>query len=242
MGLSSFLPAQGTPMNHLPGIVACTLALPGVALAATRTYEVSAFEAISVAAGIDADITIGPSRRVVAETKARDFDDLRISVEDNVLKIGRPARSWFFFGRANYKVHVVTPALRSLAASSGADVNVTGPVAGDFSVSASSGSDVDISGIKGGNVKAHASSGSDVDIAGSCVTLKVDASSGSDLDAGNLRCETITVQISSGSDVSVSASKRVTGKASSGSEVRVSGAPPDVQVDKSSGADVIVRH
>ena len=229
-------------MNHLLGIVACTLALPGAALAATKSYEVSAFEEISVAAGIDVDIVMGPSRRVVAETKAQDFDDLRISVEGTVLKISRPARSWFFFGRrAKYQVQVVTPALRSLAASSGADVNVTGPVMGDFSLSASSGSDVDVSGIKGGNVKAHASSGSDVDIAGSCVTLEVDASSGSDLDAGDLRCETVTVQASSGSDVSVAASKRVTGKASSGSEVRVSGAPPDVQVDKSSGADVQVR-
>jgi hypothetical protein len=228
-------------MNRLLGIAACTLALPGAALAATRTYEVGAFEEISVAAGIDVEIIMGPSRRVVAETRAQDFDDLRISVEGNVLKISRPARRWFFFGRANYEVHVVTPALRSLAASSGADVNVTGPVVGDFSVSASSGSDVDVSGIKGGNVKAHASSGSDVDIAGSCVTLEVEASSGSDLDAWNLKCETTTVQASSGSDVSVAASKRVTGKASSGSEVRVSGAPPDVQVDKSSGADVIVR-
>ena len=228
-------------MNHLLGIVACTLALPGAALAATKSYEVSAFEEISVAAGIDVDIIMGPSRRVVAETRAQDFDDLRISVEGNVLKISRPARSWFFFGRANYKVHVITPALRSLAASSGADVDVAGPVVGDFSVSASSGSDVDVSGIKGGNVKAHASSGSDVDIAGSCVTLEVDASSGSDLDAGDLKCETVTVQASSGSDVSVAASKRVTGKASSGSDVRVSGAPPVVQVDKSSGADVEVR-
>jgi hypothetical protein len=229
-------------MNHLLGIAVCTLALPGAALAATRTYEVSAFEEISVAAGIDADIVTGPSRRVVAETTAQDFDDLRISVEGNVLKISRPSSIWSFFGsRAKYQVHVVTPALRSLAASSGADVNVTGPIVGDFSVSASSGSTVNVSAIKGGNVKAHASSGSDVEISGSCVTLELEASSGSDLDAGKLRCETITVKASSGSDISVAASKKVTGKASSGSQVRVSGAPPEVRVDTSSGADVKLR-
>jgi hypothetical protein len=229
-------------MNHLLGIAACTLVLPGAALAGTRTYEIGAFEEISVAAGINADIIMGPSRRVVAETKARDFDDLQVSMEGNVLKISRPARRWFSFGlRANYQVHVVTPALRALVASSGADVGITGPVVGDFSVSASSGSNIKVTGIKGGNVKAQASSGSDVGIAGSCVTLEVEASSGSDLDAGNLKCETITVQASSGSDVSVAASKSVSGKASSGSELRVSGAPPDVRVDKSSGADVEVR-
>jgi hypothetical protein len=229
-------------MKHLFGIPACTLAIPGAALAATKAYEVSAFEEISVGAGIDVNVVMEPSRHVVAETKAQDFDDLQISVEGNVLKIGRPARSWFPFGsRTKYQVHVATPALRSLAASSGADVNVAGPVVGDFSVSASSGSDVDVSGIKGGNVKARASSGSDVGIAESCVTLEVEASSGSELDAGDLKCETVTVQASSGSDVSVAASKRVTGKASSGSDVRVSGAPTNVQVDKSSGADVTVQ-
>ena len=228
-------------MNHLLALAAFTLALPGAALAATRTYEVSAFEEISVAAGIDADISMGPSRSVVAETGVQGFDNLRISVEGNVLKISRLPSFWFFFGRADYKVHVVTPLLRSLAASSGADVDVTGPVVGDFSVRASSGSDVNVCGINSGNVKAHASSGSDIDIAGSCVTFEVEASSGSALDARNLKCETITVQTSSGSDVSVAASKSVRGKASSGSEVRVSGAPPDVQVDKSSGADVKVR-
>lgn len=232
-------------MKRIIAVTACALALPGTALAATRTYETGAFESVSVAAGIDADITLGPTRSVVAETSADNFDDLRISVEGNVLRIDRPPGKWFsgWFsgGRPGYRVHVVTPTLRSLAVSSGAEVEVKGSLEGDFSVTASSGSEVDVSLVKGGNVKASGSSGSDIHIAGSCISLEAEASSGSDLDADDLKCEDVTLRASSGSDLSVAATKRVTGKASSGSDIRIRGRPPVVQVETSSGASVKVR-
>lgn len=231
-------------MKRIIAVIACALALPGPALAATRTYETGAFESVSVAAGIDADITLGPTRSVVAETGTDNFDDLRISVEGNVLRIDRPPGRWFsgwFSGRPSYQVHVVTPTLRSLAVSSGAEVEVKGSLEGDFSVTASSGSEADVSLVTGGNVKASSSSGSDIHIAGSCISLEAEASSGSDLDAEDLKCEDVTVRASSGSDLSVAATKSVKGKASSGSDIRIRGQPPVVQVETSSGASIKVR-
>ena len=229
-------------MKRIFAITACAFVLPGVALAATRTYQTGTFEKVSIAEGIAADITMGPTRSVVAETKSDSFDDLRVSVKDNVLQIDRPARSWFSFGqRPSYQVHVNTPALHSLTASSGAEVKVNGALEGDFSVAASSGSDVHVSQVKGGSVALSTSSGSDISIAGSCVSLEAQASSGSDLDADDLKCENVSLQASSGSDVSVAASKNVTGHASSGSDVRVRGKSPVVQVDRSSGAHLVVK-
>jgi hypothetical protein len=230
-------------MKQIVAVTTLAILLPGSALAATRTYETPAFQAVSVAAGISVDISIGPSRSVMAETGDKDFSDLRIAVEGNVLRIDRPRRNWFEFGRrASYRVRVVTPELHSLTASSGTEVTARGNLEGDFSVTASSGSEVDVSRIKGGAVTAHASSGSEISIAGSCVSLAAHASSGSDLDAEELQCETVTVQASSGSDVSVGASRSVVGNASSGSDVHVRGRPALVQVEKSSGADVVVRN
>ena len=232
-------------MKRILAIAALAIALPGVTLAASRSYDVGAFEGVSASAGIEVDISVGPNRSVVAENKSGQFDDLRIAVEGKVLHIGRPPGSWFsnWFsgGRPDYKVHVVTPALHSLAAASGSEVEVKGVFEGDFSLTASSGSEVHVAGIRGGNVKASASSGSDVEIEGTCISLQAEASSGSDLEADDLKCEDVTVNTSSGSDVSVSASKRVAGDASSGSDVTVKGRPPVVQVEKSSGADVTVR-
>jgi hypothetical protein len=231
-------------MKRIFAITACTLALPVAALAASRTYDTGAFETVSVAAGVEADVSIGPTRSVIAEAKSDDFNDLEITVQDNVLHIGRPASSWFsnwFSHRPDYHVHVVTPALRSLAGSSGALVTVNGAVDGDFSINTSSGSRAHVSLVKGGNVKARTSSGGGINIAGSCVSLEAGASSGSGLDAEDLKCESVSLQASSGSDVSVAASKSVSGNASSGANIRVRGKPASVDVDTSSGAHLVVK-
>jgi hypothetical protein len=232
-------------MKRMIALTALVLALPATALAASKTYDVGAFEEVAVSGGMDVVITVGPTRSVVASTKAGNFDDLRIEVDGRVLKISRPARSWFtgwFSERPKYQIQVVTPVMRSLAASSGSDVTVKGGLEGDFSVSASSGSEVDVAQVRGGNVKASASSGSELDIAGTCASFEARSSSGSDLDAGGLRCENVKVHASSGSDLSIAATKGVTGEASSGSDVRVRGGQAlAVQVKTSSGAGIEVR-
>jgi Putative auto-transporter adhesin, head GIN domain len=227
-------------MNRPLGLAACLLLLPLAAMAANRPYDIGEFEAVSVAAGVDVQVSLGSSRSVIAESSTDDFDDLRISVQGNVLKIDRPPGGWLQFRRPSYKVRVVTPVLHSVTASSGADVSVQGTSEGDFAVDASSGSDVHVSQIKSSKVKAHASSGSDLGMAGTCGTLEIEASSGSDLSAKDLKCEAVTLRASSGSDVSVNASQSVKGSASSGSDVEIGGAASVVQVEKSSGADVSV--
>jgi hypothetical protein len=228
-------------MKGLTSIALCALVLPAVAAAATRTYDVAGFEEVRVSAGISADIRIGSSQSVVAEIKSGDFADLQIEVDGKVLKIGRPQRGWLSAGRRpDYHVHIVTPALRSLHASSGADAKILGSLAGDFAADASSGADIDVADLKGEQVRLEASSSGHITIAGSCTAVAAEASSGSDIDAGGLKCMQATVQASSGSDISVSASNSVTGGASSGADIRIAGGASVVQVSRSSGADVVV--
>lgn len=232
-------------MKQFIALAACAVFLPGAAVAASRTYDTAAFESVSVSGGLDVDITIGSPRSVVAETGAQDFGHLQISVEGNVLRIGRPGRGWFsslFARRPSYRVRVVTPVLRTLTASSGSEVSVRGVVEGDFTVKVSSGSEVEVSQVRGNAVRAQSSSGSELQISGTCLSLEVETSSGSEFDGEDLQCETGTVRASSGSDVSVRLSRSVAGRASSGSNVTVRGNPAVVQVEKSSGADVDVRN
>lgn len=223
-------------------IATCAVLLPCAATAATRSYEVGAFDKVSVAAGIDVNVMQGSTRSVIAETRADNFKDLRIEVRNNELRIGRPARNWFrFWHRPNYTVRVVMPVLRSVDASSGSDVSVKGAFHGDLDVETSSGSAVEVAQVSGGKVRARSSSGSELTVAGRCQSLDADTSSGSDLDAGRLLCESVTVEASSGSEVAVAASRGLTAKASSGADVKVNGAPAMVKVSESSGGNVDVR-
>lgn len=220
---------------------ACAALLPAGAAAATRSHDAAAFDKVSVAAGIQVDIAQGAARSVVAETRARNFKDLRLVVKNNELRIDRPARNWFrFWSRPRYSVRVVMPVLRGVAASSGSGVTVKGVFTGDLAVETSSGSQVGIAQVQGGKVRARSSSGSEIRIAGSCLSLDAETSSGSDLDAGNLMCQSVTVTASSGSDAAVAASRGLTASASSGADVKVSGAPAVVKVSKSSGGSVDV--
>lgn len=229
-------------MKLLPAFAACALTLPAMAPAATRTFDTAAFEAVSVAAGIQAQITPGTRRSVVAETSADHFDDLRIVVKDNVLHIDRPPRSWFWFRRRpDYQVRVTAPKLRSVNASSGARVTLQGKPDGDLALRTSSGATLEASMGKGGTVQAQASSGSRLQIAGACTSLDVGTSSGAQLDAEDLDCENVVVKASSGSNVSVTARRSIRVAGSSGSNTRVRGKPATVQADKSSGASVVIR-
>lgn len=225
-------------------LAACLLAVPLGAAAASRTYDTRDFSSISVATGITVDVTLGARHHVVAETDGSDFDSLRVRVEGDVLHIDRPPGSWLrWFGRRpDYRVRVEAPALRRLSASSGSAVTVQGGSPGDdFEVNSSSGSRMDIHITRGRAVRARGSSGSRLHISGNCSAVRITASSGSRVDAEDLRCVDAEVQASSGSSVTLAATGRVAGSASSGSNVKVRGAPAVVEVKQSSGSDVVIR-
>ncbi len=247
-------------MNRSLALAACLFALPGAAFAATKTFDVSKFEAVSVSAGIVADIKIGSPQSVVAETDGSDFDDLTVFVNDRGLWIGRPQQNWFFRRHPDYQVHIVVPELHAVRASSSAKASVQGTPEGDFaadasssgkvvlgtlkvgnlSVAASSSGDAKLQAVTGSNVSLHASSGGSISIGGSCTALSVSASSGGEVRAAVLKCENVIAHASSGGEVSAFASKSVMGHASSGGDVRIEGKPPIVQVSESSGGDVSV--
>ena len=107
-------------MTRLFMIAAIALLLPGMAFAGNKTYTFAPFESVSVSAGISADIKIGTPQSVIAETDSDNFDDLSVSLDGSVLRIGRPPGNWFAFHHPSYSVHIVVPKLYSLAASSGA--------------------------------------------------------------------------------------------------------------------------
>lgn len=225
-------------MRHSIFVSALALLLPLAAQAATRTYNTAEFDSVAVAAGVDAQITLGTTRSVVADSSNDDFDSLRVVVEGRQLKIDRPSAHWLSFRRPHYTVRVVTPELHSVSATSGSDVEVHGASSGDFSLKASSGSDMKVALTRNATVKVDISSGSDVDVSGECTAVQVEASSGSHAKARHLKCETAAVQASSGADVDVFATRIVTGHASSGANVNIAGAPTSITVEKSSGADI----
>ncbi|MDC9823477.1 DUF2807 domain-containing protein [Devosia sp. ZB163] len=232
-----------TTMLAAAAAVALLLAVP--AYAETRAIELPAFTAVDISSGIDAVVKIGPTQSIEAEASdPRLLDDLQVKVEGRTLKA---YFDWNIFDLLSFgsdrriTLHITAPALDTVDASAGSDINATGITGDRLSFNASSGADISASGVVAKAINLQASSGAGLDIAGTCDVAKANASSGSDLDASDLVCATVDANASSGSDLEVHATGAVKVNASSGSDVTVSGSPSDVEQESSSGGDIQVH-
>lgn len=208
----------------LASIVALPILLPAGAMAATKTYTVQRFDSISVAAGIELKVTVGPQQSIVAETQDGDFKDLVIEADDGALYVGRPAR-WFSFGwnpvGPHYRVTVTVPALNGLQASSSAVANVSGPITGNAEIAASSSGRANISDVQGGAVALQVSSSGDIEIANlQSSSLAAQASSSGHASVTQARSGAVEVHASSSGVVEAAGScSTLTAEASSSGRI-----------------------
>lgn len=193
------------------------------AFAETQTYDLSGFDAISVSAGITAEVEVGGDFSVRAEGSSEALERLDIRVRGDELDIGRKSRFGFNWGRnERVTVYVTLPALNGLDVSSGASADATGVEANRFNLEASSGASVDVSGV--------------------CGDINVDVSSGASADASALECETGTAGASSGASARLFTSQSINADASSGGSIRVYGNPGNTNIDRSSGGSVKIAN
>ena len=226
------------------------LSLAGTAMAESRTFELTGFDKIDVATGLDAVVTQGDSFSVTATSgSGQALDNLQLTVADGVLT-ARFDQSFLDFilggglvgmllssGNA-LTIDITMPALSAIDASSGADIRADGLTSDELSLNASSGANIDVTDARLGAVEIGSSSGADVDISGTAESVTADASSGAGIDAENLVAASATASASSGASISVHATASVNAEASSGGDVDVSGNPTARDVDASSGGDV----
>jgi len=227
-----------------------SLSLAGTALAESRTFDLTNFDKVDIATGLDAVVTLGDAFSVVATTgSAQALDSLQLEVKDGVLT-ARLDQNFLDFilsggligmllssGNA-VTLEVTLPALAGIEASSGADVRATKLTGDQLVLNASSGANIAVTEVEVGTIRIEASSGADVDISGTADSIAAEASSGGDIDAENLVAGNATASASSGSNMSVNATASIRAQASSGADIDVRGNPPERDVDSSSGGDV----
>lgn len=220
------------------------------AFAQSADFDLSGFDRVDIATGLDARITQGDGFSVHAESRSQDaLDHLQVSVDNGVLS-ARFEQSFLDFiisgglvgqllnsGNA-ITIDITLPALAGVTASSGADVDVNDITSERLELDASSGADIAVTGAVLGQAILSASSGSDIEISGTADAVEAGASSGSDIDADGLVADNAVVEASSGANISVHATGRVRVDASSGGDIEVRGNPKERDVDASSGGDV----
>ena len=200
--------------------------------------NVSGFDAIAVNNGIEVRVDQDSFEKVVVEADENIQKILKTEVKDGKLKIFLDEN---VYHAKKMKVYVTVKQLKSVEASSGAEVKSGNLIKAEtMKIHSSSGSDVTME-IACGQVSLDSSSGSDLSISGTAQSLKAESSSGSDLKASKLKTEKAEVSASSGSDLEVYVSKELKAHSSSGSDIIVYGHPTLRDSNSSSGGDVSFR-
>lgn len=228
------------PRTILAVALAATL-LTTPALAETRTVDLPAFTAVDISSGIDAKVTVGPQSVTAEARNAADLDELKLTVENGVLKAYTDWSLFDIFALGidrEIRVTITAPALTGVSASAGADVDAEGISGDSLQFSSSAGADLTLTGVTGKAVSLDASAGADIKADGTCETGTIEASAGADVAAAELRCADLTVDGSAGADIHAFASSSIKADASAGASITIAGKPATVTQNASAGGEI----
>ncbi|WP_297094267.1 head GIN domain-containing protein [uncultured Draconibacterium sp.] len=202
----------------------------------TEERDLEDFNALSVSRGMNVYVTMGDEYKVVVEADENlhesivtelQGEELRIKAIDNIRKA------------TSKKVFVTLPRLVSAKSSSGSNVFSENTLnVDDIDLAVSSGANLSFT-LKADNVNAKSSSGSNIFLEGNAASISAKASSGSNIKAGDLKASSAEAKVSSGANIWVSTKDELRANASSGGNVFYNGNPPETEISKSSGGNVI---
>ena len=210
---------------------------------ASEDRAVGHFSKLVVGNGIDVYLTQSTAESLRVEVKGEGFAlaDVLTEVEGDVLKLSvarNQNRSFPFTEDRDATVYLNFIQLSSIEASGGSDIESRNGLALDaLAVDASGGSDLDLD-VDAQSLDITVSGGSDVDLRGKAESLTISASGGSDISADSLTAERVNATVSGGSDADIRATAAIVLDASSGSDVSISGNPPQSTINADRSSDV----
>ena len=183
--------------------------------------EVAAFDAVEVASGIHAQVSIGP-RKVEVEADDNVVPLVETRVEDGRLLIRfKPHTN--VWGDADVNVVVQAPSIRGLEASGGSRIHAKLARAETLDVQVSGGGEVKAEDVDVSTLDAAGSGGATLELIGKTDKLKLEMSGGTRLKGARLSARSVRIDGSGGCTARFQASELVKGELSGGCDVHVQG-------------------
>lgn len=178
----------------------------------TRVYNLSGFDELDIAAGVEVKFTRAPEYSITADFERGGPDDVKVRLDGDRLYLSRKStRGWG--NKVRVKFIVTAPELNEIEASSGSSLLAEG--------------------LESGPMEIEVSSGAAISVHGECTSLEIKASSGGSANAKGLACQSVEAKASSGGSVTAYASESATSKTSSGGSVDIYGNPGSRSANKS---------
>jgi hypothetical protein len=201
----------------------------------TERRTVGQFTSLSASNGFDVEVKVGPVQELTVEADDNLMRYIRTEVSGSTLKI--KTENLHNLSNAHLKVYITTPELKSITASSSADVKVLDLLkgTGTLNFNASSGAEIEAE-VDAPEVNAGSSSGGTVRLSGKTRNYKAESSSGASIKTNDLLAENTNVSVSSGGSADVYASVSLVAEASSGGDINYHGAASVKQSSSSGGS------
>lgn len=188
----------------------------------TRSYQVGAFDKISVAGPYEVNVVSGGNGAITAKGGENLLAETEVVVDGDTLKIMPKKRKGIRWnwrgGKAVFTVNAAALHGASIAGSGGISVD---KVEGDFDGDVAGSGDMRIGQIAGGKVKLAIAGSGDVEAAGKADSVDLSIAGSGDIDVGGLASRT--------ADVSIAGSGSVRANASESADVSIMGSG-DVEV------------
>ncbi len=188
-----------------PALCAAVL-LASPALAADRTFPVSGFNRVVLAAPYDVRVVTGQPVSVRATGAQSALDRLEVEVKQGELRIALHNRWGISFPRSTVTIEVRVPSLSAASVIGSGTMTIDRVGSAAFSGVVTGSGDLVVRQAEAETVSLTLTGSGDLAIAGSCRTAKVGLRGSGDIKASRLMCRDVTVSLSGSGDVGVGAS------------------------------------
>ncbi|WP_321397819.1 head GIN domain-containing protein [Emcibacter sp.] len=244
----------------IPGALLMAAALPGLALAGGKSYDLKEFDRIEIDSSVDFEIEVGRKQSVKVEASEETLERLDIFVRGHTLTIRHKRGKYRNWSGEKPEINISMQVLEQLEINGSADGAIKGLKGKRFNLELNGSGEIDLSGrvgrldvelngsgeVVGDKVNTeHASveinGTGDVTLEGTCEKLDLEINGSGEFDGQRLKCKVADVEIMGSGDASVYASDLVDVEVIGSGTVDISGKPEKVMKEVRRHSNVIIR-
>lgn len=174
----------------------------------SRSFQVAAFDRISLTGSSNVVVTVGGAPSVRAEGDTALLEKLEVRVENGVLRIGYKKGSWSFGWRKDHgpvTVHVSAPSLTGAEVAGSGDMRIDRVEGGDFAGEVAGSGEIQLASLRARNASFAIAGSGGVTARGTAETASFEIAGSGDVHAGGLQVKRAKVSIAGSGNVEAQA-------------------------------------
>lgn len=188
-----------------------------------RSFQVGAFERISLEGAHDVVVTVGGAPSVRAEGDAEVLERLEVRVENGALKIGTERGNWSWRRRGHATVHVTVPSLTGAAIAGSGDMRIDRVEAQRFAASIGGSGDMEIAALRAQRADFSIAGSGGIRASGQAEEADISIAGHGNMSLDGLQTRRADVSVAGSGDVAIHASESVDASILGSGDINVRG-------------------